>query len=55
MRENRTYGLMREGWREPVLYSTLKIEGLEAEVLANGARYLQGRTALVESGWRWLM
>jgi len=23
MRENRTYGLMREGWREPVLYSTL--------------------------------
>ena len=23
MRENRTYGLMREGRREPVLYSTL--------------------------------
>jgi len=22
MRENRTYGLMREGWREPVFYST---------------------------------
>jgi len=23
MRENRTYGLMREGWRKPVLYSTI--------------------------------